>query len=84
MSNLTYTPIGNNESLNVSFKNLSLGELIITEDGFYNWFPINDRKGYLSSWILKDIAAKLDELNSDWEEMIDKMLKEENGTNKNC
>lgn len=81
MSNLTYTPIGNNESLNVSFKNLSLGELIIKEDGCYSWFPRDDRKGYLSSWVLKDIAAKLDELNGDWEEMIDKMLKEEN---ENC
>lgn len=69
MTKLTYTSIGNDNSFNVSFKHLSLGELIINDDGYYAWYP-SHKDGYLDAWVLKDIVTKLDELNKHWDDKI--------------
>ena len=74
MTKLTYTSIGNDNSFNVSFKHLSLGELIINDDGYYRWFPVS-RDGYLDAWVLKDIVNKLEELNKPWDEKIKELCK---------
>ena len=81
MTKLTYTRLGGTGFqiiYNVSFNNITVGELILGDDGSYAYFPINFNGSCISSWVLKDIANKLDELNSGWEELIDKMLKDEN------
>jgi len=74
MSKLTYTPIGSYKSFNVSFKSLSLGELIINDYGYYAWYPCQGY-GYLDAWALKDIVNKLDELNEPWDNKIKELCK---------
>ena len=52
-----------------------VGEFLISEDGYYNWWP-TDRPGYLTSNNLKEIAKELDELNREWDADVRQKLKE--------
>lgn len=70
MSKLTYNT--NDTGYGISFNNINLGDLVYLEDGFYHYFPINYKSSCISSWVLKDIANKLDELNKPYEEEIKK------------
>lgn len=73
MTKLTYTS-GIYNSFVVSFNNVSLGELIINDDGHYVWYP-SHKYGYLEAWVLKDIANKLEELNKPWDDKIKELCK---------
>lgn len=73
MTKLTYTS-GIYNSFAVSFNNISLGELIIDDDGYYVWYP-SQKYGYLEAWVLKDIANKLEELNKPWDDKIKELCK---------
>ena len=48
------------------------GDFIISDDGFYHWFPKKSNGGYISAWLLRALADKLDELNKDWNDTINK------------
>lgn len=50
---------------------VSLGQLFAKEDGFYDWWPTQWNGGYIPSYILREIADKLDELNQEWGKNID-------------
>lgn len=47
--------------------NVFLGDVIIHDDGYYYYWP-TQRRGAWSSYVMKDIASALDELNMPWEE----------------
>lgn len=52
-----------------------LGDAVLYEDGFFYFHFANDgNKGYWQAHILRGIADKLDELNKEWREYIDKNL----------
>lgn len=77
MSKLSYTKI--NTRYKISFNKADLGELEMLEDGFYHWFPgvSMSNNGCISSWILKDIYEKLEELNKGWNEVMNQYFKDE-------
>lgn len=45
-------------------------------DGFYVWWPRPDG-GFITSYHLRNIANRLDELNKDWEDKIDKYFEDQ-------
>jgi hypothetical protein len=47
------------------------GQIVAMEDGFYVYFP-PERSGYFPSWVLFDIAKKLDELNAPLKQELQK------------
>ena len=64
MSKLTYDKVENKYSVRLG--PIKLGELSTLEDEFYYWFPgptMGIGGGCLSSWVIKDISNKLEELN---------------------
>lgn len=60
MNSLNFTPIGS--AYKVSIGKLDIGDLVKEVDGDYYFFPVQN-DGCWSSWVMKEIAAKLDELN---------------------
>jgi hypothetical protein len=43
------------------------GQLLMGDDGYYDWWADTTKGGCLPSHILKEIVEKLDELNFDWD-----------------
>ena len=61
----------NNPSYHFYFNNVYLGDAEMDESGFYNfWFDKNNNNGYWTSYSLRLISEKLDELNKDWNDNI--------------
>lgn len=61
----------------IFFKNgVFLGDLLIKEDGFYGFWP-ELRGGYWDSYVLREIADTLDELNAPWQKEIEKYFAEQ-------
>ena len=55
----------------VYFNKHKLGELYKEIDGYYVFCPfLRNRCSFFSSWALKAIADKLDELNKKWDQTI--------------
>jgi len=52
-----------------------LGEFVQDESGFFGFYC--DTKGSWSSWTLKAIADRLDEINKPWDEKINEYFKSE-------
>lgn len=48
-------------------------ELYMEVDGYFVFLPL--RKGFISAWMLHEIAKKLDELNKDWDNQVDIFFK---------
>jgi heme/copper-type cytochrome/quinol oxidase subunit 1 len=57
----------------VKHHSVVVGLLMKEIDGFYVWYPPENRGGY-EPFILRAIADKLDELNKDWKDQINKSL----------
>lgn len=49
-------------------------DIVCADDGYYVYWPRNCGKGYLSSQILKTIAAELDRRNAAWDQEIKNFL----------
>lgn len=47
-----------------------MGELLVCDDGYYHWWPNEERRGYITAEILHTIADKLDNLNAKWNDMV--------------
>ena len=70
---LKFLPVNLNDRVLVLHENgKCLGDLTKEADGYYKWWPNNDLNGYLPSIVLKEIASKLDELNSEWDAIVQK------------
>ncbi len=64
---------------NVYYNSLTFcGEILVKEDGFYDFWPNMNRNGYWDSWVMRSIADKLDELNKQWQENINVYFGESN------
>ena len=57
----------------VYFNTKKIGEFTVQDDGLFQFYP-NEHSGYWSSYALRLIADKLDELNKEWDEHIKKNL----------
>lgn len=55
----------------VYFNKKKLGEFVIQDDGFFGFYT-NEPSGYWSSYALRLIADKLDEVNKEWNEQVKK------------
>lgn len=79
MSKLTYHKFNHNIPFyRIKFKDKDLGSLEMMEDGFYNWIPPQFNGSSLGSWVIKDISNKLEELNKEYQEHINKYFENEN------
>lgn len=47
-----------------------VGELIIMEDGYFQFWPNEELSGYQTSWQLRLIADIMDELNEPWDKEL--------------
>jgi hypothetical protein len=47
-----------------------MGDLIVGDDGYYAWWPTTNISGYIDSWVLRELADKLDELNKKWDDIV--------------
>lgn len=64
---------------NIYYNSLTfVGEILVKEDGFYDFYPPYGKSGYYDSWVMREIADKLDELNKGWEENINEYFGERN------
>jgi hypothetical protein len=45
-----------------------------SDDGYHYWWPDNGGNGYLSSQVLKAIADLLDNLNEEWDAIVQKEI----------
>lgn len=59
----------NNSNQEVRFNNKLLGHFIMQEDGYYMFFCLEDNGGW-SSYSLKLIADKLDEVNKEFNDEV--------------
>jgi hypothetical protein len=55
----------------VYFNKKKIGEFVVQDDGYYSYVMKNNL-GFCSSYGLRLIADKLDELNKEWDEQIKK------------
>jgi hypothetical protein len=50
-----------------------IGDLIMDVDGHFYFWP-EDNNGAWSSYHLKELADKMDEINKSWDEQVEKQL----------
>lgn len=55
---------------------VKIGNFLVEVDGYYNWWPLKDRGGYIPAYMLRALADCLDELNKEWDEQVHKELAE--------
>ena len=67
------TFIEHNGKYNILYENgVYLGDIIQKEDGFYDWWPpFPSNGGCWSSYVLREIADKIDELNKPYEKELE-------------
>lgn len=54
-----------------------VGEIVMLEDGFYYFFPTKEfHGGYWPTWVLQVIIDKIKELDTPYEEEINKFFNE--------
>lgn len=58
----------------------NLGRLIQSDDGFYYWFPCDFEGGCISNWVLKVIYDKVEELNKEWNQIIENEFKKDSNS----
>ncbi len=46
-----------------------IGDFLIGDDGYYAYWPIQ-KSGYITSCFMREVADKLDELNEEWDKII--------------
>lgn len=51
--------------------NLLLGSLIMDVDGFFYFWPEDERKGSWSSWVMKEIVQIMEDMNAQWKKHVD-------------
>ena len=55
----------------VHFNKKRIGTFLIQDDGYYGFYTESD-SGYWSSYALRLIADKLDEVNKEWDDQVKK------------
>jgi hypothetical protein len=54
-----------------------LGCFMVSEDGYYNFWPLENITGYYSSDVLIELGYRLKEINQWWEDNINEYFKQE-------
>ena len=70
MKLLTFTDFGGGQYRVHHYNGVIVGDLLKGDDGYYVWWPIPDRHGYIPEHVLRELADKLQELNEDWDNII--------------
>jgi hypothetical protein len=47
-----------------------MGDISILDDGYYAWWPLGGREGYIDTWVLRELADTVDELNEEWDNIV--------------
>ena len=55
----------------IYFNQKYLGIVVVQDDGYFGFYT-NEPSGYWSSYALRLIADKLDEMNKEWDEQVKK------------
>lgn len=55
---------------------VKIGEFVINDDGYYVFFPNDDRSGYWNAELLVAVGQKLMEMNKEWHEQVKGCLSE--------
>ena len=72
--NLIYNKIDAHKYNIVTSNGKLIGELLMDVDGYF-YFWSEDNNGAWSSYHLRELANKLDALNKQWDEQVEKELK---------
>lgn len=65
-----------------SNKDVTFGEVLADVDGFYKWWPPHGgRRGYVGTYVLRDLADLVDSLNEEWQKNINEYFEKERGSN---
>jgi hypothetical protein len=57
----------------VSYNTCKMGEFLVEVDGYFVYYP-ELRGGAWESWIMHEIADKLDELNAPWDAEVNRLM----------
>jgi hypothetical protein len=68
------TTVNTSPGIHKVYFNQKLIGFFVTQDDGYLQFLINEPSGYWSSYALRHIADKLDEMNKEWDEQVKKDL----------
>jgi len=49
---------------------VDVGVLVMDADGYYYYWPNLQNKGSWSSWMLRDVANILEEINKPWDDIV--------------
>ena len=76
MRSLKYTQERNSDGKVIRFiifadNGFDVGDILHTEDGYWNYFPSTGNGGYIPSYMLKELSAVLDQLNGQWDFIIE-------------
>ena len=61
------------------YNKVYMGDIVISDDGYYVWWPDHTREGYIESHVLRTLADKLDELNKAWDDEIHEYFDKQEG-----
>jgi len=56
---------------NIDFPQREVGSLVMGVDGYFYFWPV-DNNGAWSSYHLREVANKLDEINKEWHQQVEK------------
>jgi len=56
---------------NIDFPQRDVGSLVMDVDGYFYFWPV-DNNGAWSSYHLREVANKLDEINKEWHQQVEK------------
>jgi len=56
---------------NIDFPQREVGSLVMDVDGYFYFWPV-DNNGAWSSYHLREVANKLDEINKEWHQQVEK------------
>lgn len=57
-----------------------IGKVIMDVDGYFSYWP-EDMSGSFSSWTMRLIADKLEEMNKDWDDKVNEYFERERQEN---
>lgn len=64
-----------------AYNGVFIGEFLVKEDGYYDWWPEHPSQGgFWPAYMLHALATALDDLNKDWDDALRKEAESWHGT----
>jgi hypothetical protein len=76
MNQLTINPTVGHDYILIWNNSIEIGQAVLDADGFYYFLPKRNDGSLWQAYVLKAIAEKLEELNQEWSEEIDRLFSE--------